>query len=259
MKKLRRITEAEVIAEFLKGEFFHPEYNADRERFAHMVSHPDLTNETENGLRRALLFRRRDSMWWELPEDRQWWEVEFEPADVERVSVFPRAHWRKLAQGNFKAQHVAEQARRWMEASTRDEFTVKMAGLFSSIQGSSLQASSTQSEAPRGLIIFLGIDEHLPVTLLEGNHRFIASLLASRGNLLAGARMIGVFSPNMEKCCWYKTNFQTLFRCLKNRIQHYWDRDPDVARSLEQTTPGRTVAGYGDGAHGIKSNPIKSK
>ena len=234
MKKLRRITEAEVIAEFLKGEFFHPEYNADRERFADTVNHPDLTNEAENELRRALLFRRRDTMWWELPEDRQWWEVEYEPVDVERVSVFPRAHWRKLAQGNFKALHVAEQARRQIEAGQRDEFTAKMTELSLSMQSSS---------APGGLIIFLGIDENRPVTLLEGNHRFIASLLAPKGNLLARARMIGAFSPNMEKCCWYKTNFQTLFRCLKNRIQHYWDRDPDVARLLEQRVPDRTVAG----------------
>ena len=129
MKKLRRITEAEVIAEFLKGEFFYPEYNADREHFARIVNHPDLTDEAENGLRRALLFRRRGTMWWELPEDRQWWEVEFEPADVERVSVFPRAHWRRLARGNFKALHVAERVRRRMEAAQPDEFTAKMAGL----------------------------------------------------------------------------------------------------------------------------------
>jgi hypothetical protein len=259
MKKLRRITEAEVIAEFLKGEFFHPEYDADREQFARIVNHPDLTDEAENGLRRALLFRRRDTMWWELPEDRQWWEVEFEADDVEQVSVFPRAHWRKLADGNFKALHVAERVLLRMDTAQPDGFTTKMTELCSSIQGSSMHGSGVQSDAHNGLIIFLGIDESGPVTLLEGNHRFIAALLTPKSDLLAGARLIGVFSPNMEKCCWYKTNVLTLFRCLKNRIQHYWDRDPDVARLLEQTTPGRTVAGYGDSAHGIKSHPIKSK
>jgi hypothetical protein len=249
MKKLRRITEAEVIAEFLKGEFFHREYDADRRQFARIVEHPDLTSETENALRRALFFRRRDTMWWELPEDRQWWEVEFEPADVERVSVFPRARWRKLARGDFKAQHVAEEVRRHLLAAQSDEFTAKMAAI----------CSAMQSDAPGGLIIFLGLDEHRPVTLLEGNHRFVASLLAPKDNLLAGARMVGVFSPNMEKCCWYKTNFRTLFRCLKNRIQHYWDRDPDVARLLEQTARSGTAAGYAESAHRIKSHPIKSK
>ncbi len=249
MKRLRRITEADVIAEFLKGEFFHPDYNEDREHFARIVNHPDLTNETENELRRALFFRRRATLWWELPEDRQWWEVEYEPADVERVSVFPRAHWLRLARGNFKAPHVAERVRRRMEAARPDEFATKMAAI----------CSSMQSDVPKGLIVFLGIDERRPVTLLEGNHRFIASLLAPKSNLLADARLIGVFSPSMEKCCWYKTNFRTLFRCLKNRIQHYWDRDADVARLLEKTAPNRTVAGYSESAHGIESHPVKSK
>src|ERR1700749_2385382 len=122
MKKLRRITEAEVIAEFLQGEFFHSEYDADRERFAEIVSHPNLTNEAENALRQALLFRRRDTMWWELPEDRQWWEIEFESQDIEKVSVFPRAHWRDIARGNFKATYVATQVRRLLEQKDPSPF-----------------------------------------------------------------------------------------------------------------------------------------
>ena len=237
MKKLRRITEAEVIAEFLKGEFFHKEYDGDRERFAGIVHDPDLADETENALRRALLFRRRDTMWWELPEDRQWWEIEFELADVERVSVFPRAHWRKLAQGNFKARHVAERVRQLLVGPQPDEFVRKIGAI----------ASTPELGGPPGLVIFLGLDEHHPVTLLEGNHRFIASLLAPEKNLLAGARTVGVFSPSMERCCWYKTSFFTLARCLKNRIQHYWDRDPDVDRLLEQAGQSRR-ASYGEGA-----------
>src|ERR1051326_2762324 len=99
MRKLRRITEAEIIAEFLRGEFFQKEYDADRDRFSSLVEHPNLTDATENESRRILLFRRLEPMWWELPEDRQWWEIEFEPEDVERVSVFPRAPWRKIARG----------------------------------------------------------------------------------------------------------------------------------------------------------------
>ena len=31
MRKLRRIAEAEIIAEFLRGEFFQKEYDADRD------------------------------------------------------------------------------------------------------------------------------------------------------------------------------------------------------------------------------------
>jgi hypothetical protein len=95
------------------------------------------------------------------------------------------------------------------------------------------------------MIILLGIDEHRPVTLLEGNYRFIASLLAGGQGLLKNARWL--FSlPRWKGCCSYKTNFLTLARCLKNRIQHYWDRDTDLdlwsPRKPEETGPAALPA-----------------
>ncbi len=243
MRKLRRITEAEIIAEFLRGEFFQKEYDADRERFSSLVEHPNLTDARENEIRRILLFRRRDTMWWELPEDRQWWEIEFEPEDVEQVSVFPRAHWRKIARGNFKALDVAARIRQLKETKP-DEFVKKITDI----------SATLSSDLPQGMVIFLGIDEERPVTLLEGNHRFMAALLAGGPQHLRRARMVAVFSPQMEKCCWYKTNLRTLARCLKNRIQHSWDRDTDLARLLAETSAAGNL-----GAFSGNTRPMKSK
>jgi hypothetical protein len=243
MRKLRRLTEAEIIAEFLRGEFFHKEYDADRKRFASLVEHPNLTDATENEIRRILLFRRRDTMWWELPEDRQWWEIEFEPEDVERVSVFPRAHWRKIARGNFKALDVAARIRQ-LKGSEPNEFVNKISDI----------CANLSTDLPQGMVIFLGIDEERPVTLLEGNHRFVAALLAGGPQHLRGARMVAVFSPQMEKCCWYKTSLTTLARCLKNRIQHHWDRDTDLARLLEATAGIENL-----GAFAQSTRPMKFK
>jgi hypothetical protein len=244
MKKLSRITEAEVIAEFLKGEFYQKDYDPDRDLFADIVYQPDLTNDAENSLRRVLLFRRRGSMWWELPEDRQWWEIELEASDLERISVFPRAHWVKLSRGNFQVRYVTERVRRHLQASRRDRFSAKIAAI----------GNNLQSGAALGRIILLGVDEHRRLVVLEGNHRFIASLLPGGKERFSALRYVCGFSPSMEQCCWYKTNFQTLCRCLKNRIQHYWDRDADVAGLLEQTAQGRTRTGYVESA-----NPAKSK
>jgi hypothetical protein len=248
MKKLRRLTEAEVIAEFLRGEFFHKEYDADRGRFASMVQNPDLTNATENEIRRVLLFRRRDTMWWELPEDRQWWEMEFATEDIKLVSVFPRAQWRKIARGNLKALHVVERIRQ-LKHSEPDEFVAKISDI----------CGKLPTDLSKGMIILLGINERLPVTLLEGNHRFIATLLAGGANELKNARMVAVFSPQMEKCCWYKTSLFTLTRCLKNRIKHYWDRDTDLARLLaaETGTPG--FSDYSGEPASVKPGSVKSK
>ena len=243
MRKLRRLTEPEVIAEFLRGEFFQKEYDADRERFAYLVENPNLTDAQENEIRRILLFRRRDTMWWELPEDRQWWEIDFEPEDVEQVSVFPRAHWRKIARGNFKALDVAARIRQ-LKDSEPNEFAKKISEI----------SSNLSSDVPQGMVIFLGIDEHRPITLLEGNHRFIAALLAGGPQHLRNARMVAVFSPQMEKCCWYKTNLRTLARCLKNRIQHHWDRDADLAKLLAATAGAENL-----GAFAGSTGPMKFK
>jgi len=242
MKKLRRLTEPEVIAEFLRGEYFHHEYDVDRDGFSSVVQHPDLSDATENEIRRALLFRRRDTMWWELPEDRQWWDLELEPADVEQVRVFPRAQWRKISGGNFKVLEVAARIRRLKETEP-NAFVDKIADI----------CSKLQSDQPKGMIILLGLDEFRPVTLLEGNHRFVASLLAGGLDLLKNARVVGVFSPNMEKCCWYKTNLLTLSRCLKNRIKHYWDRDTDLARALAARNKRHNIASFAGSAGSIKS------
>jgi hypothetical protein len=241
MRKLRRLTEAEVIAEFLRGEFFQKEYDADRERFASLVENPNLTDAQENEIRRILLFRRRDTMWWELPEDRQWWEVEFEPEDVEQVSVFPRAHWRKIARGNFKALDVAARIRQLKDAEPNG-FVKKNSDI----------CANLPAGVPQGMVIFLGIDEERPVTLLEGNHRFIAALLAGGLQHLRNARMVAVFSPQMEKCCWYKTNLKTLARCLKNRIQHHWDRDTDLARLVEATASADDVGTFAGSTRPLK-------
>jgi hypothetical protein len=243
MRKLRRLTEAEVIAQFLRGEFFHKEYDADREYFSSMVQNPNLTDARENEIRRVLLFRRRDTMWWELPDDRQWWEVDFAPEDVEQVSVFPRAHWRKIARGNFKALDVAARIRH-LKDTEPDEFIKKISDI----------CANLPTDLPQGMIILLGIDEYRPVTLLEGNHRFMASLLAGGPEHFRNTRMVAVFSPHMEKCCWYKTNLLTLTRCLKNRIKHHWDRDTDLARLLAASSVANDL-----GAFAGSTRPMKSK
>ncbi|HEV8493293.1 MAG TPA: hypothetical protein VGR76_13540, partial [Candidatus Angelobacter sp.] len=203
-------------------------------------------------------FRRRDTMWWELPEDRQWWEIEFDPEDVELVSVFPRAHWRKIARGNFSALHVAERIRQ-MKDSGSDEFLSKISAIGSRLTTDVRKEDSQQEDLRQGMIILLGLDECRPVTLLEGNHRFIAALLADGPDLLRNARMAAVFSPQMEKCCWYKTNFLTLARCLKNRIKHYWDRDTDLARLLAAGPDSAGLGGYAGSAGPVKTKYVKSK
>ena len=98
---LRSVSEEEIIAEFLRGEFYHPEFDLYRRDFQHIVDHADLDHPQENFIRRALLFRRRGRLWRELPPDVEWWEIEMSAADLGRLRSFPRNDWRRFASGGF--------------------------------------------------------------------------------------------------------------------------------------------------------------
>src|SRR5207248_7294875 len=82
MKRLVQVEEAEVIAGFLRNEFYERQFDPDRAQFESLVTSPDLKDEAQNALRRALLFRRRGHMWRELPLDTQWWRVQPGPEDI---------------------------------------------------------------------------------------------------------------------------------------------------------------------------------
>jgi len=119
---VRSLIEQEVIAEFLRSEFHHPEFAEYRQEFGHLVRNPDLKSPRENALRRVLLFLRRGAMWRELPEDTRWFQVELRRSDLNRIRFFPRAQWRRVAEGSFYMTDMIECLRmKWAEAPD-DEF-----------------------------------------------------------------------------------------------------------------------------------------
>jgi hypothetical protein len=72
------------------------------------------------------------------------------------------------------------------------------------------------------------------VTVLEGNHRLTAALLASPDVLQNRFRIFCGFSPSMSQSCWYQTNVPNLWRYAQNRLRNLlYDRDADVERVLK--------------------------
>ena len=230
MKKVLRITEAEVVAEFLKAEFYRPEFDRDRQKVWDVVQHPNLDDETENAIRRGLLFRRREHMWRQLPADTEWWEIEVEPEHLKLINIFPRAQWRRLSNGNFQALHIAERIRGQIGEGKSSVFLTKI----------HILRTNMELEGPKSTVVMIGVNAGRPVTVLEGNHRFVSSLLLPEEIMLRRLRFICGFSPNMEKCCWYKTDLPNLFQYAKNRIKYLWSRDADVSRLLETYQAGTT-------------------
>lgn len=232
MRKLRRVTEAEVIAEFLKNEFYQEEFHHDRENFEHLVLEADITNETDNALRRALLFRRRGHMWRELPDDTQWWEVEIEPRDLNLIRVFPRAQWRKVADGSFLLRDIVARIRTHRFSGRTRDFIAKVQAL----------SYRLRVDPDNSAVLLIGTDENSPMTILEGNHRLTAALLGGQSLMQKRFRILCGYSLRMNESCWYETNFANLWRYARHRLKNlFYDSDADIAKILTQPVDASTA------------------
>jgi hypothetical protein len=231
MKRLFQVDEAEVIAGFLRNEFYEPEFDRDRAQFDSLVTNPDLKDAQQNALRRALLFRRRGHMWRELPRDTQWWRVQPGPEDIQRIRIFARAQWLWIGRGDFRAETIVRRIRTHEYPSRVETFVQKI----QRIRGAITRTGDS------GPVLLIGVDDANPLTVLEGNHRVAAALLDSYERF-AGLNFYCGYSPNMAKSCWYRTNLPSLWRYLKNRLRNVRDYEADIDRVLRETVPPATSA-----------------
>jgi O-antigen/teichoic acid export membrane protein len=207
VRLIRDVSENEVIAEFLKSDFYSPAFREYQESLGDVVNTPDLENAGDNAKRRALLFIRHLPLWKEIPAGTNWYEMEIDEVDLGQIRAFPRAHWRKLARGNFSVTGIA-QAMRTRRHTVDAPFLSKIASI----------GDRLLKEAPGfGPVILIGVNENEPLTVLDGNHRLIAAMLASPGSLKKLRFLCGL-SPRMTECCWYNTNARTLFRYGRNML-----------------------------------------
>jgi hypothetical protein len=222
VEKRRRAREDEVIAEFLKNEFYHPDFDEARKEFAGIVLNPNLEDSRENARRRRLLFRKRGGLWRELPPDTEWWEVSIQPRALGRIRVFPRADWRRYSQFGFSLPQFAERIAAGLAQPAPDAFL------------SSLQVLQRQlaKGGVGGSVLLIGIDEDRPLTIIEGNHRMVAAAL-TRSPQLQAFRFYCGFSPRMPRCCWYQNSMTNLLHYAGNVLRDLSQfRHSDLARIL---------------------------
>jgi O-antigen/teichoic acid export membrane protein len=225
--KVRAVSEHEVIAEFLKAEFYQPEFDRYREHATTIVFDADIGNAYENAVRKALLFRRRGRLWRELPESTRWWEIELQPSDVPRLRAFPRKQWREFAQGDFYLVGMIERIRSKVASADRSWFSEKMR---------SVAADLGRNTVPNSVLL-IGLDEWSPLTIIEGNHRMAAAMLLSPTSVHEKFRFYCGLSPEMANCCWYRTDLKSLCRYAGNLIRYMLhDRDYLVQRTLRAGT-----------------------
>jgi O-antigen/teichoic acid export membrane protein len=226
IRVIRRASEDEVIAEFLKSDFNNPAFEEYHEALRGLVMTPHLDDARENAKRRALLFIRHLALWRELPRGTEWFEVQVRAADLDQIRVFPRAQWRKLARGNFTITAVAERIRALRSRGVAEEaFLSKIAAL----------RDCLRQDTDPGAVLLIGLNESEPLTILDGNHRLVTATLTSPGTL-EKLRFFCGLSPRMTECCWYETNVATLFRYGTNLLRHVvHDPEADLARLLQSS------------------------
>jgi O-antigen/teichoic acid export membrane protein len=223
LHRLRPVEEAEIVAEFLRGEFYHPDFDAYREDFKHLVEHANLNHPHENFIRRALLFRRRGRLWRELPSDTLWWEIELTPRDLARLRSFPRNEWRRFAGGGFKVTEMVRRIETELDRGQQNQFLKKLEAI----------AIDLRTGHVPDAVLLIGIDEHHPLTIIEGNHRMAAAMLAMPESAHRRFRFYCGLSPNMNSCCWHQTDLRSLARYARHTLRYLF-RDVDffVARTL---------------------------
>ena len=233
---IRRVTEDEVIAEFLKSDFHRHEFREYRDSMSDLVLNPDLDSAEDNTKRRALLFIRHLSLWKELPEETEWYEVEVTEEELNNIQIFPRAQWRKTAKGSFTATDVA--------AGIRSRPHLLETTFLAKIDDIGMKLR--QPNPGLAAVILIGVNENEPLTVLDGNHRLIAAMLSppSRVNKL---RFLCGLSPRMTECCWYNSNLMTLLHYARNVLTNT-TRNPEaeLARLLGNTGSTAEVAFFDD-------------
>ncbi len=243
MIKLRPVSEDQVVLEFLRNEFHHHDFDRDRRRFTDVVEHPDVSDPCQNQVRRSLFYRRRGHMWNQLPRDTRWWHVALEEPDLDRLCVLARTHWRKIGGGNCRLRHVVERIRLHDFRGVRIVGGTAHGGIEISDVGAKVDAirafsESLRNQDDRSAVVLIGIDDLKPVTILEGNHRLTAALLASPVLLKKQYCVFFGASPAMARCCWYGTpTVANQLRYAVNRLRHFGNPEARIVHGAAEFMP----------------------
>src|SRR5258707_1184175 len=179
-------------------------------------------------MRPALLFVRHGALWGELPEGTESFQAAIRSADLHSIRVFPRAHWRKLAVGDFTITQVAQRiVDEGFHDRTPEAFRAKIKDLRDHMQ--------EDDTAVAGAVLLIGLNESGPFTILDGNHRLLAAMLATP-NAVDRLHFFCGLSPKMARCCWYQTNVATLLKYARNMIRYFvHDHEQELVRLLQRS------------------------
>jgi hypothetical protein len=235
---LRVVSENEVIAEFLKSDLdedrlkgfptasSNPVLREYQEALRGIVENADLENSEQNAKRRALFMVRRSALWNELPRNTEWFEIKVSDAELGQIRIFPRAHWRRIARGDFSIVQVVDCIRK-RENTVDSRFLTKL---------KEIKEAFDDQDRDLGSVILIGVNESESLTIIDGNHRMVSAMLDDEPGKVQKMRFFCGLSPQMMECCWYNTNLSTLFRYGRNVLRQVVRRP---VNELSRVLPGQ--------------------
>ncbi len=202
MRERTPITEAEMIAVFLKGELassrFGPQIEALLRRDGRspdVIRAPDLHDEEVNHYRRAVLdayrgFDARTGLFDGFPRDVRWVRALLTPAELGQVRYINYIYWNELSGGSRRPADAAAQI-----AAGREAFGVSNEPFWAI-------AAALAQGAPVPEPIFVGTGQAGDLVALEGHLRLTAYFLRPAAIPLETEAIIGT-SPELRKWTEY--------------------------------------------------------
>ncbi len=198
MKILKRISEDEFIAEFLKSEIASKRFGKsiteilDRKKMSRkVVIDPDLESKKDNEFRRALFgevrgFGMDKDLFEDFPTDVQWFSAVIGKAELKKVKYIDWSYWNDLSDGTRSPIRAAKNIKAGKEVSN-----VSNAGfleVFSEIKKGSI--------LPRMIIV--AKDKGSRLVVLDGHQRLTAYFIEAK-YVPEKLEVIVGFSPKMDK------------------------------------------------------------
>ncbi len=165
MKIIGEVSFDEALHNWLKGEWYKPEYDRFRESIAqNILNEPDFTNPGENNIRSTLFYHGRHPMWHPTIALAKWFKVKLIKGDANRIYHCYCAEWGPITGNSYQVTRTIQN----LNGTISDPISRQIVQTVNNIQ-----AGLNDTSVVNGLIM-IGRNLDSNLTVIEGNHRFTA-------------------------------------------------------------------------------------